>query len=66
MAPDTHLHVPPQGTKPVYARLLRGYGPVALLALFLLLLAALVPTMDEQRRVENEPAPTQTDDGGDG
>lgn len=58
MTTDADLHIPPQGTKPVYARLLRGYGPVALLALFLLLLATLVPTMDEQRPVDPEPTPT--------
>lgn len=41
--------VPPQGTKPVYKRLWRGYGPLAILALALMLMAALVPTMSEER-----------------
>lgn len=48
--------VPPQGTKPVYKRLLRGYGPIAVLALALILMAALVPT----RSTEAEPEPTTT------
>lgn len=42
-------NVPPQGTKPVYKRLWRGYGPLAILALALMLMAALVPTMSEER-----------------
>ncbi|MDE0802493.1 MAG: hypothetical protein OSA99_04130 [Acidimicrobiales bacterium] len=41
--------IPPQGTKPVYKRLWRGYGPLAILALALMLMAALVPTMSEER-----------------
>lgn len=42
-------NIPPQGTKPVYKRLWRGYGPLAILALALMLMAALVPTMSEER-----------------
>lgn len=52
-------NIPPQGTKPVYKRLWRGYGPLAILALALMLMAALVPTMSEER-----PAETGTDTSG--
>lgn len=44
--------IPPQGTKPVHKRLWRGYGPLAILALALMLMAALVPTMSEERPVD--------------
>lgn len=50
-------NIPPQGSAPVYRRLLRGYGPVALLALALILIAALVPTMS----TEAEPEAPATD-----
>lgn len=52
-------NIPPQGNAPVYRRLLRGYGPLALLALALLLMAALVPTMS----TEAEPEPATTGGG---
>lgn len=57
--PELAPHIPPQGSKPVYRRLLRGYGPIAALALALLLMAALVPTMDSEE-VDIEPATTTT------
>lgn len=50
--------IPPQGTAPVYRRLLRGYGPLAVLALALMLMAALVPTMSTEAKPE-----TSTTDG---
>ncbi len=45
-------NIPPQGTAPVYKRLLRGYGPLALLALALILMAVLVPTMSTEAKPE--------------
>lgn len=48
-------NIPPQGSAPVYRRLLRGYGPVALLALALILVAALVPTMSTEAPPEAPP-----------
>lgn len=54
-------NIPPQGTKPVYKRLWRGYGPLAILALALMLMAALVPTMSEERPAgETEPDGTES------
>ncbi len=50
------VNIPPQGTAPVYKRLLRGYGPLAFLALALILMAVLVPTMS----TEAKPATTTT------
>ena len=50
-------NVPPQGSAPVYKRLFRGYGPVAVLALLLILVAVLFPTMS----TEAEPEPPTTD-----
>lgn len=46
-------NIPPQGSAPVYKRLLRGYGPVAVLALVLILVAALVPTMSTEAEPES-------------
>lgn len=51
-------NIPPQGSAPVYRRLLRGYGPVAVLALILILVAALFPTMSTEAEPE-----TPTTDG---
>ncbi len=51
-------NIPPQGSAPVYRRLFRGYGPLALLALALMLMAALVPTMSTEA-----PATSDTTDG---
>ncbi len=36
--------LPPQGSFPVYGRLLRGYGPLAVLAIMLVLMAMLIPS----------------------
>ncbi len=47
-------HVPPQGTRTVYRRLWRGYGPLVVVALALILMALLVPTQDTE-------APAETD-----
>lgn len=51
-------NIPPQGAAPVYKRLLRGYGPLAFLALALILMALLVPTMS----TEAKPATSTTGD----
>ena len=46
-------NIPPQGSAPVYRRLLRGYGPVAFLALVLILVAVLFPTMSSEAEPES-------------
>ncbi|WP_436793286.1 hypothetical protein [Actinospongicola halichondriae] len=46
-------NIPPQGSAPVYRRLFRGYGPLALLALALMLMAALVPTLSTEAPAES-------------
>jgi hypothetical protein len=43
-SPQQDLPTPPQGSFAVYSRLLRGYGPLAVLAVMLILMAALIPT----------------------
>ena len=42
--PRHDLPAPPQGSFAVTSRLLRGYGPLAVLAVLLILMAALIPT----------------------
>lgn len=39
-----NLPLPPQGSFPVTSRVLRGYGPLAVFAVILILMAALIPT----------------------
>lgn len=41
---QTGVPLPPQGSFPVTSRLLRGYGPLAVFAVLLMLMAALIPT----------------------
>lgn len=48
-------HVPPHGSKPIYQRLWRGYGPLVVVAILLIAMALLVPTQDT-------PAPPETSD----
>lgn len=47
---------PPRGALPVWKRLLRAYGPVAALALILLLVAMLVPSKVDGTVEETPPA----------
>ncbi len=47
---------PPRGALPVWKRLLRAYGPVAALAVALLLVAMLVPSKVDGKVEENPPA----------
>lgn len=60
MSTTVETHIPPQGSAPVYRRLLRSYGPLAVVALLLMLMAALIPTMP----TEETPAEGTTDTGG--
>lgn len=57
-------HLPPQGSAPVYRRLWRGYGPLMVVALLLILMALLVPTRSTEAPVDDAPASSSTADSG--
>ena len=62
-SPQQDLPTPPQGSFAVYSRLLRGYGPLAVLALMLILMAALIPTKAPDARSVSSDGGFQGDTG---
>jgi hypothetical protein len=62
--PNRHdIPAPPQGSFAVTNRLLRGYGPLAVFAVLLVLMAALIPTKAPQAQVSSDSGGFQGDTG---
>jgi hypothetical protein len=60
MSAPAHDSNPPQGHFGVWQRLLRGYGPLAIFALLILLLSVLVPSKVQGEDVDSDGASATT------
>lgn len=63
MTDQLDAHIPPHGYRPVVRRLARSYGPLAVAALLLILMALLVPTRSTERAPEDGSSAGETERG---